>query len=310
MSSLWRWWVACWDRREPADVMALVRIGVGLVMLAALVSTWRLGLVVPLMGHGSVGELSGAGPEWVWWFRWVGTDERAAWLLFAGLALGEVLLTIGLFTRTSALVTMLLSAQWMAILPDGDRGIDTLLRNVLMLLAFSSAGRRFSVDAALRGEGLAGARVPLPAWPRYLLVLQIVVMYFTAGVQKYAQQWWPWGGWSALYVVLKDWSVSAWPFTWLDQPLPYLLTQVGTVVTIVFQCSYPLVLLHYFPPLGEPGRFRTMFERYRLHWVWIATGMVFHVLLAATMELGIFPWGMMALYWAFLHPDEISGARQ
>lgn len=305
MTGPWRWWVASWDRREPADVQALVRIGVAAVLLADLWVTWRLGLVVPLMGHGSVGELSGASPGGVAWFAWVGTDARAAWLLFGGLVAAELCLLVGAFTRTAALVTMLLSAQWMQILPDGDRGIDTLLRNVLLVLAFSSAGRRWSVDALLRGEGFAGRGEPLPAWPRYLLVLQIVVMYFTAGVQKYGQHWWPWGGWSALYVVLRDWSVSAWPFPWLDQPVPWFLTRVGTLVTLVFQDTYPLVLLHYFPPLGEPGRIRRVFERYRLHWAWIATGMVFHLLLAATMELGIFPWGMMALYWVFLHPDEL-----
>jgi hypothetical protein len=178
---------------------------------------------------------------------------------------------------------------------------------VLLVLAFSSAGRAFSLDALIRTGSLRGDGEPVPAWPRYLIVVQIVLMYFTAGVQKYGQHWWPWGGWSALYVILQDWAVASRPFGWLrDQPW-YALTQLSTLVTMVFQWSYPVVLVHYFPPPGEPGRFRRWFERRRMHWAWIVIGAWFHVALALTMELGIFPWGMLALYWAFLHPEELPG---
>jgi hypothetical protein len=53
-----RWWVALWDRKEPPDVLALVRIGIGLVLLYDLLVTWRLGLVGTLMAtvdHGGLG---------------------------------------------------------------------------------------------------------------------------------------------------------------------------------------------------------------------------------------------------------------
>jgi hypothetical protein len=136
-------------------------------------------------------------------------------------------------------------------------------------------------------------------------VLQVVVMYFTAGVQKYGQHWWPWGGWSALYVILHDWSYAARPFGWLRGQPFYLGTQVATAVTMAWQWTYPLVLVHYFPGLGSPGRIRRLFERYRLHWAWIVVGAGFHLGIAATMQLGIFPWGMLALYPAFLHPEEL-----
>jgi hypothetical protein len=174
-----------------------------------------------------------------------------------------------------------------------------------MVLAFSSAGRAFSLDAVIRTGRFRGDGEPVPAWPRYLIVVQVVLMYFTAGVQKYGQHWWPWGGWSALYVILQDWAVASRPFGWLRHQPWYALTQLSTLVTMVFQWSYPIVLVHYLPPPGEPGRFRRAFERWRLHRAWIAIGAWFHVALALTMELGIFPWGMLALYWAFLHPAEL-----
>jgi hypothetical protein len=39
--------------------------------------------------------------------------------------------------------------------------------------------------------------------------------------------------------------------------------------------------------------------------VWLALGIGFHVALIFTIRLGIFPFGMLALYWAFLTPDEL-----
>ena len=43
-----------------------------------------------------------------------------------------------------------------------------------------------------------------------------------------------------------------------------------------------------------------------IEWVWIGIGAVFHLGLALTTELGIFPWAMLALYPAWVHPDDWS----
>jgi hypothetical protein len=303
-----RWWVDAWSREERPEVLGLVRAGVGFVILGDLLEVWRLGLVVPLMAGPAAGGL--AGGRGGWWADLVGTDAAAAgWLHLAmvGLALA---LALGLGSRVAAFGLMLLSAQWAQLLPEGDRAIDLLLRNALLVLALSSAGEAWSVDAWLSTGSARGSGRPRPAWPRYLLVLQIVVMYFTAGVQKYGQHWWPWGGFSALYVILHDWSYARGSFDWLGHEPFYASTRLATAVTLVWQWSYPIVLLHYFPPTRPAGRFRAAFERYRMHWWWIAIGALFHVLIAATMQLGIFPYGMLALYPVFLHPDELTPRRE
>ena len=290
------------------EILALVRICVGLVLLADLYQTWRLDLISPLMAGTAHGGLSAATPERVWWFRWMGDGPESARALHAGLVATALALALGCFTRTSALGFLLLSAQWAKILPDADRGIDTLLRNVLLVLACSRAGEAWGLDAAWRSGALRGDGTPVPAWPRRVLVLQIVVMYFTAGVQKYGQHWWPWGGWSALYVILQDWAVAAHDFSFLRDPPWYPLTQAATAATMAWQWTYPVVLLHTFEPPWPAGRARALFRTWRLHWLWIAVGMWFHVQLALTMELGIFPYGMMAVYWVFLSPDELPAA--
>lgn len=308
-----RWWVELWDRREPGTVLALVRAGVGLVLLADFLVMARIELWVPLFGPASLGGMSVA-DQGAWaapWFVAFGGSATSVWALWALVTGSAATLTLGLFSRTSAAVLMLALAQTALINPDADRGIDTMLRNVLFILAFSECGAVWSLDALRRTGRFAGDGQPVPSWPRYLLVLQIVVMYFTAGVQKYAQHWWPWGDYSALYVILQDWAVARFRFDWIAHQPFYAFTQLSTLVTMVWQWTYPVVLVHYFPPRGAPGAFRRTFDRFHLHWLWIVIGAIFHVLIGATMNLGIFPWGMMVLYPAFLHPDELValGAR-
>jgi hypothetical protein len=302
-----RWWVELWDRREPPDVLGLVRMGVGLVMLYDYLVVARLGLVVPLFADEDAGGMVAATKPL--WATLVGTDATGAMLLHAGLVGSSLALALGAGSRISAFVLMLLASQWAQLLPEGDRAIDMLLRNVLLVLAFSPAGDAYAVDAWWTTGSFRGSGAPRPAWARYLLVLQIVVMYFTAGVQKYGQHWWPWGGFSALYVILHDWSYATMSFDWLGRQPFYFSTQVATAVTLAWQWTYPVVLVHYFPPRSPPGRFRSAFDRYRLHRVWIAIGAFFHFGIAATMQLGIFPWGMLAVYPVFLHPDELFRRR-
>lgn len=302
--SVLRWWVGLWDRKEAPDILALIRIGVGLVLLYDFLMVLRLGLVDSLLVSSAHGGLvpSGSTALWVSIF---GGEPMSGRLLHAGLVLSALSLALGVFSRTSAVVLMLLSAQWASMLVEADRAIDTLLRNVLLILAFSGCGKRWSFDAWLRTGSFGGDGSLISSAPRLLIVLQVVVMYFTAGVQKYGQHWWPWGGYSALYVILQDWSYATAQFGWLKRQPFYLGTQLATAITMVWQWSYPIVILHYLPPPGAPGRFRALFARYRLHWAWILVGALFHLLIGATMELGIFPMGMLAVYPAFLHPDEL-----
>ena len=92
--------------------------------------------------------------------------------LHAGLVLTSFTLALGWFSRSSALLLMLLYAQSSSILPAADRAIDMLLRNVLMILACSRCGAIWSLDAIVRTGHASGDGQPIEAWPRYLIVLQ------------------------------------------------------------------------------------------------------------------------------------------
>jgi hypothetical protein len=82
----------------------------------------------------------------------------------------------------------------------------------------------------------------------------------------------------------------------------YPLLQLGTLGTLVFERSVVLLplLIYFRQTAGQGGRLRALANRARLLEVWLLTGVVFHLGLAATMQLGIFPWGCLALYPALL----------
>ncbi len=302
--SLWRRWVSLWDGVELPWPMAMVRLLLGAAMLFDFLSMVPTGLVDVVMvteDHGGVIK----GGEWsappLWW-QLFGSDAASAWGLFSALVVSSFLLMIGCMTRTSAAVLMLLSAQFAWMHGQGDRGIDTLMRNVLMILAFSGAGQAFSFDAWWRTGSVIGDGEPVPRWPRRLLLLQLVAMYFAAGVSKYAQQWWPWGEYTALWYIWHDWPVSAVAGqAWLESPLALRFSQLATFVTITWELTFPAILWMWAAwRRGRPAWVR----RLRPDLIYVVLGAVFHLGIALWLQLGIFPWAMLALYPAFLSGRE------
>jgi hypothetical protein len=308
LSSWWARWAAFLDQREAPWSLALVRICLGLVALADFLTILRLDLVTALFGVGAIGGLSDANvrTDVPWYYAIFPPTEASAWILWGSMTGLALTFTLGFFTRTSAFALMLLWAQQALILPASDRGIDALCRDVLCIFAFSYAGEGLGLDGLWRRWRTGAAMSLVPAWPRYLLVLQLVVMYFMAGVQKVGLEWTPMGDFAALYVILQDPAIAAADFRWLRVQPFYFGTQIATFGTVLWQWSYPVVLLWYWYEHGpeRPGRIRTLARRWHFKWIWVAVGALFHVLLALTMELGIFPWAMMAIYPAFIYPDE------
>ncbi|MBX2797727.1 MAG: HTTM domain-containing protein [Myxococcales bacterium] len=306
----WHRWVTYWAVQEHPRSLALVRICLGLVILWEFMEIFRLDLVVALFGSQDVGGLSDAlsraKPPLV--YRVLPGTVESAKLLHAIPTVAAFMFTCGLFTRTSALVLLLSWAQFAHILPAADRGIDTLCRDVLWIFTFAPAGACWSADALIRSGKWEGDGALVGAWARRLIILQLVVMYFMAGVQKTGVHWYPMGHFAALYFILLDPAIGRYDFTFLANQPFFFFTQLGTAGTILFQDSYPLVLLwiHYRNTPDRPGRLRAFANRWHLDWVWIVTGGVFHLLLALTMELGIFPWAMLALYPAWLRPQDLK----
>ncbi len=223
-----------------------------------------------------------------------------------GLVVGlTVMLGLGLLTRLSALALVLVWTQLSLGLPASDRGIDMLIRNVVLLLAFSSAGRVWSLDALIRTGSWRGDGKAVTAWPRYLLIIQLVILYFTAGIQKVASSWTPFGGWSALYIAMRDPAFAMGELAWLDDLYP--ATQLLTASTWVWEWVAPLLLLalYYRDTRGRSGRLRAVINRMSFRTAYLIIGAMFHIGTSLTLQLGIFPWAVLSLYPACFHPDEL-----
>jgi hypothetical protein len=302
-SRLWADWVSLWDGEEDPRVLATIRIAIALVMAYDLVYLYQIGLVETLFAPqeaGGLGDVMGRKPP-PEAYVWLGGTAQTAWLLWA-ICLGAIAcFGAGLLMPLAGLVFVLAYAQLAWALPLGDRGIDMMIRNVVLILSFSGANRAWGLDALLFGR-----RERVPSWPRYLLVLQIAVMYAMAGVQKTAVTWTPLGGYAALYIVLQDPSIARHSFAWLDAVYP--LTQLATAATMIFEYGAVLVPLSFWwrKTRTRGGWLRAQSNRFR--WVrgWMAIGVLLHLGIAATMSLGIFPWAMLALYPAFLSPAELG----
>lgn len=308
VARLWERVVAFWDEREPPWALGLVRILLGLCLVYDFGYIAVLGMVDGLFGVAEIGGLSDAlmRDTLPWYYDVVPATAQTARLLWGVLLGASITFTLGLFTRTSALVIVVAWVQFAGILPYADRGIDTLCRMVLCLMVFAPSGAWASVDAWLSTGSVWGDGSLKLAWARKLLMGQLVLMYFSAGILKTGFTWWPWGGSTALYFALQDPAVGAYEFTWIRSQPAFFLVQMGAFTTLLYQWTYPVVLLLMWwrRHPGRGGWLGGLANRYRLEFLWVGTGALFHVILAVVMNLGIFPWAMLALYPVWLHPRE------
>jgi len=309
LSACWGRFVDFWDEREHPRALALVRILFGACLVYDFTHILWLDLVVPLFGVADAGGMSDAlmREKTPLYYQIMPGTVASAYALHAAMLAASIGLMIGMFTRTSALVVLLAWAQFSSVLPYSDRGIDALARLVLVILVFAPSGRWLAADAWWRTGSVWGTGEAELAWARRLLIAQLVLMYFSAGVLKVGITWWPMGHFAALYFALQDPAVAAYDFGFIRRQPFFLLVQLGVVVTMLYQWTYPLVLLLMWwrRNPGRGGRVAAFANRYRLEFLWIGTGLLFHLILALAMNLGIFPWAMLALYPVWLHPDEL-----
>jgi hypothetical protein len=297
----WRAWVALLDRREPPTALALVRIAAAFVLLCDYLYVWHAGLIDPLWSRYPDGFATGFSG----WADSLGLSAFGLWAIATG-ALVCVLLGAG--TRVACIVFVLVSAQQSSIAPDSESAIDMLMRIVFVVLALSGCNARWSVDAWIRRR--LGRPMPalVPAWPRILLLLQVVWVYFSAGQNKASQDWGPLGGFTALANALLDPHNGRLPAGLVSAVYP--LTRLATALTITFELTalFYLLWLYYAATADWPGRLRRIANRARLRWIWFGLYVFFELGIAIGLKLGAFPYGMLALAPVLLLPEDVTRA--
>jgi hypothetical protein len=283
------------SRRETATSVALFRILLAASVLCSLGLIQR-GNVLPAIWfsveEGGVSALSSGH----WLFHVLGgfTPKTVHWLYQAGVASAGLAL-LGFGGRVSVLLCQQCYVALCHLNDNASGGYDSLIILGLLLLMFTRPTATLSLDARLkRGAWTSAERIS--AWPRALLVFQILFMYSMTGLQKIGLAWTPLGGYTALHYVLNDptWvrfdlGSAAWA---LEIPL-----RVGTALTWHWEQLSILLLFHWYYRVGKPsgsvGWFGRVFQRWDLRGSWAVMGLLMHAGIGLLLDVG--PFSLVSL---------------
>ena len=234
------------------------------------------------------------------WTDWCARPANE-YLLFGVWVASLACVTLGLCTRPSTIIALLLTVLFHLRIVQTTNGGDSVARCGLFYLMLAPAGAVWSLDAwlmrwRLRRRGLAAAPSPvlIPAWSVRLIQIQLCLMYFFTGLVKVVddlpillQTGRPgpdadWLNGTAVYWVLNDIELNRVPFAWLRPPL--WLCQLLSWGTLVFEIGFPFLVL----------------SRRLRPWVLLG-GLSFHLGIWAATEVGWFSPMTICWYCVFLN---------
>jgi hypothetical protein len=304
-----RWWAGWRDllsRRERGTTLAIFRIAVALVMATTLLSVMQSGVLEALWldrSHGGVLHVSqtfflldwlgGARPDVVWPVSIFGCVACLAMML-------------GIGGRWTVLVAAL-AYRSVSTIHGAQGGYDNMIASAVWLLFLSDSTKTLSLDCRLR-RGRWTSDEEISAWPRFLVIGQLVLIYVSSGLQKSSASWTFADRYSALYWFLQDPTWTRFDPAWTGSA--FWCTQVMTFAVWHFEVTAPLLLvvMYFRDTAHAPGRLRAWFNRFDLRKPWAAFGIGMHLGIAALMSMGPFSWISIAYYACLWRPEELEGA--
>jgi hypothetical protein len=239
----------------------------------------------PWLGHFENWLPHEAGDAWMAWAE----PLSSHYLLFALLVLSLISLTLGFYTRLSAIAAVLLAGTFHHRLVWLMNGGDDLYRDGLYFLVLAPAGAVWSIDHWRRvraGSGPEGAGEPvtIAPWSVRLMQIQVCCMYLFTGLVKLKADY-PNG--EALYWVLNNLELTR--FSYNQVPIPLFLCRVMTWGTLTFELGFSLLV--WIRPLRR--------------WVLLA-GLGLHLGIFLVMEIGWFSQVTLCWYVLFLSGESVS----
>jgi len=308
MSRLKRWWAAWVELlsiREPGTSLARFRIAVGLVILYSLSSMIAADLVEVMWIDAAYGGLQTLDAS-----HWLvallgGRTVDTAWILVGSGLVLATLLVAGLGGRLTVLCTLQVYYAIITAKSTLAGGYDTLITNALWMLLLAESTATLSLDCRRRTGRWVSSRL-VPAWPRYLVILQLLVVYGSTGLYKLSPVWTPGGDLSALYWVFQDptWRRFDMDFT----ASVYWITQLATAMTWWWEVLAPVMLLVFWFRYTDErgGRVRGWFNRFDLRKPWAAIGISLHLGILVMLNVGPFSPISLAYYLCLVPPRSRS----
>ncbi|MEL6342209.1 MAG: HTTM domain-containing protein [Myxococcota bacterium] len=218
-------------------------------------------------------------------------------------------LSVGVGARGAAFLSLLGTQYLLSLNTSAFGGHDRVFTNGLFLLIFARSDETLSLSCWLRNRQWTSIQ-PVPAWPRYLMVYQLVMIYVFTGVQKLGAVWWPMGELLAVHYALLlphyargDW----WWVAWLSP-----LTKAASLITVVWEMTWWVVLLWFWlnRTADRGGRLRRLAERFDLRLLYILIGVGMHGTVWLMMNLGPFSAVTLSFYAVLFRHDEFLAGWQ
>ena len=205
-------------------------------------------------------------------------SDTVVWFVtLSGMFSGAILLT-GLFNRIAPLVAWICVSSVVTTIPSNSG--DFLVQCYAIIMVFA---------------GLAGhlgkpvwqcSNREHSAWSLRLFQIQIVFVYFFSGWHKLASAAWHNG--SAFHYVVSQEFWSRFDITWLAS-YPFLTSAITTFVLFFELLLFPVLI-------WVPATRRLM----------LGCGLLFHLMIFATLKVFVFHQIVLLFYLAFLTPEDIS----
>ena len=285
ISSVLDGWQRFWFEEIPPHSYALLRILLGLLGCASLIGLRNLSAFWALDGFVAAQDRGLGLKAWLFGHGLGNIGGRA---LFFGCLASFASMTVGFRSGLSvalALTSSLLQVSW-NYLPLS--GAHSALQAMLFCLIWADTGSVWSVDAWLARRRLLTALTTEP--PRYMIAplrlvrFQVALVYLNSGLYKLYNQHWRDG--SAVHYILNNNVYRRFP-----HDLPLQLEWLGTIATYT-TLSWELGFA-----------FLVLFGPTRRLALW--AGILLHLGMWVGIEIGPFPWVMLAGYTAFLDPSSV-----
>lgn len=226
--------------------------------------------------------------DWLWG-PW---NANPAALRFFMLALTVALafMLIGFQTRLATIAVWVLMVSFDNLNPYVENNGDVARAILLLYLVLTPCGAAWSLDR-WRERRRTGDDRPafVHPWPLRLLFLQMILMYFFNGAYKLFGADWREG--SSLYYVLASPVLSR--VSYAEFPAPIWLTRLASHIVLIWELGFPLWVA--------------------MRWTRIPAliiGVLFHIGIWMSMELGFFCGYMLCMYLPFVPWERFEGNRR
>lgn len=248
VGELWQTWNKFWFTPVDPATLSLIRLLAGGMLLYTHL-IWSLDLQgfigpdgwIPVDQVRRLQTLPGAeNPQWSVWsvFFWI----KSTWLLWAvHLAALAVFacLTMGLFSRTTAILAYLLAVSYAhRVTPGAYFGLDKANVMLAMYLMLGPCGARYSLDRIWRlRKGQTDRTEPSTSANVAIRLIQIhlCIVYLFSGLAKVQGPSWQAG--TAVWGAVASYEYQSWDMTWLATwPILIAVLTHATVFWELFYC--------------------------------------------------------------------------